>query len=639
MDTTIRTSLPDLPICNLSPTIEFGEEFEPLDQTLAKKHIVQDDDCAISDVLYQKYAFKASRDNIQDDFFNHSVKSLPSTSFQNVSATASLSFTQSDSIQNAFQQSFNLTTTSTHSLNLENSFKSPLSRRSKSFTDIPNLICTSPFSQSNASIDLTQEDDDDDAEDNEGVLLSDDEINYSIWKADKTFHGKEDPLDNSSSSSDIECVSPLTKRKTMPYFKTLEDLDAYLDTPSPVVSTKSSESRSPNKSVLSKERAEFGILDAAPSQPFTLSQPPSLTIDNKTDSSQVAINWEEASFLDSPTGVPLKRLSSSGNHKFKELLNIPNTESNENDEDIDEFDLLVLEKKDSSDSVSKNTLPSGMDRLLIGEINLNTLSEPSLPISSAPDIPISTEPAPSAPDQLEVNGQVYTVRICHEPKPDFVLLSEAELMQHLYKYGIKPLKRHQAIKLLEFIYNQTHPIMMPLDEPKKTEQQQHLVRSKSTPVASSRPSAHLLHMASPDCLTPIEGDPKTGYKFRDAPGAELIRFSQAVPPDLCDDFEFYVLQTNVTKKTPQPLMPLHIAWHNLLCANPHLHESVLMFEPIDLQEIYMYFKQMGHRYDPKELKCFFDRRCIIFRYELAPPSKPVQRHVRKQPRKKPSLKF
>lgn len=624
MDTTLRTSLHDLPVCILSPTIEFGQE---LDQTMAKEHAVHDGDCAVSDVLYQKYAFKATHDDSHDNFLNHSAKTL--------------SFTQSDSIQNAFQHSFNLSAVSTHSLNLKHSFKSPLSRKSKSFTDIPALICTSPFSHSDASIDLTQ-DDDDDAEDNEGVLLSDDEINYSIWKADKTFHGKEDPLDKSSSSSDNNCVSPLTKRKTMPYFKTLDDLDAYLDTP-PAVPTKSSESRSPNKSVLSKERAEFGILDAAPSQYFSLSQTTSLTIDNMADSSQVPINWAEASFLDSPTEVPLKRLSSSGNHKFKELLNIPNAESNGIDEDIDEFDLLVLEKKDSSNSVSNNTLPSGMDRLLMGEINLNTLSEPSLPTSSAPDIPISTEPAACAPAQLEVNGQVYTVRICHESKPDFVLLSEAELMQNLYKYGIKPLKRHQAIKLLEFIYNQTHPIMVPLDEPKKAEQQQHLVRSKSSPVPSSskssKPSARLLHTASNDCLTPTETDPKTGYKFQDAPGAELMRFSQAVPPGLCDDFEFYVLQTNVTKKTPQPLLPLHIAWHNLLCANPHLHESVLMFEPIDLQEIYMHFKQMGHRYDPKELKCFFDRRCIIFRYELAPPSKPVQRHVRKQPRKNPSLKF
>lgn len=622
---------------------------------------MQTDDCAISEVLYQKYAHVEQH----DDFLNHSAKSLPSTSFQ-----ASLSFTQSDSIQNAFQCSFNLTeVSSTHSLlNVDHSFKSPLNRKSTSFTDKPalrlltrksnsftdklalsplnrksdsftldkpDLICTSPFSHSDASIDLTQDDEDvDDAE--EGVLLSDDEINYSIWKADKTFRGKDEdePLDkSSSSSSDINCVSPLTKKKTMPYFKTLEDLDAYLDTPSPVVSTKSSESRSPNKSVLSKERAEFGILDAALSQPFTLSQPPSLPT---AEPPQVPIDWSEVSFLDSPTELPLKRLSSLGNQKFNELLNMPTTESIPvDDDDFDEFDRLVMEKKNDSSTSSTNTLPSGMDRLLMGEINLDTLAEPS-----APEIPISTEP-----DQLEVNGQVYTVRICDEPKPDFVSLSEAELMQHLYKYGIKPLKRHQAVKLLEFIYNQTHPIMMPLEEPKENEKQQQLVRSKSTPVATSsqasKPRAPLLQVASTDCLTPTEADkPKTEvYKFKDASGVELLRFSQAVPPDLCDPFEFYVMQTNVTKKTPQPLLPLHIAWHNLLCANPQLHESVLMFEPIDLQEIYIHFKHMGHRYDPKELKLFFDRRCIIFRYELAPPTKQAQRHVRKQPRKKPSSKF
>lgn len=641
-------------------------------QTLTKEYAVEDDspisdavqtdDCAISEVLYQKYAHVEQH----DDSLNHSAKSLPSTSFH-----ASLTFTESDSIQNAFQRSFNLTKVSpTHSLlNVDHSFKSPLSRKSNSFTDKralrsltrksisftdklalsplscksdsltldkPDIICTSPFSHSDASIDLTQDDEDADDAD-EGVLLSDDEINYSIWKADKTFRGKDEDerLDkSSSSSSDVNFVSPLTKKKTMPYFKTLEDLDAYLDTPSPVVSTKSSESRSPNKSVLSKERAEFGILDAALSQPFTLSQPPSLPT---TEPPQVPIDWSEVSFLDSPTELPLKRFSSIGNQKFNELLNMPTTESIpvNDDDNFDEFDRLVMEKKNDSSTSSTNTLPSGMDRLLMGEINLDTLSEPS-----APEIPISTEP-----DQLEVNGQVYTVRICDEPKPDFISLSETELLQHLYKYGIKPLKRHQAVKLLEFIYNQTHPIMMPLEESKKKENQQQLVRSKSTPVVTSsqvgKPRAPLLQMASTDCLTPTEADkPKTEvYKFKDASGVDLLRFSQAVPPDLCDPFEFYVVQTNVTKKTPQPLLPLHIAWHNLLCANPQLHESVLMFEPIDLQEIYMHFKQMGHRYDPKELKLFFDRRCIIFRYELAPPTNQAQRHVRKQPRKKPRSKF
>ncbi|KAH8406835.1 hypothetical protein KR222_005550 [Zaprionus bogoriensis] len=638
IDLTQEQDSPELPVDTSNPrasvcAIEFGEEFDVMEEPAS-----QPEDCAISDVLLKKYAFKAVEEAADGNFFNSSmpdsVKSTASSSSHNVTSSASLSFTQSDSVQHAFQRSFSFT-----SANLEQSFKSPLSRKSNSFTDRPAVVAASPFSHSDASIDLTQ---DDDGEESDGVLLSDDEINYSIWKADKTFRGMQAaPDSNSSSESDTDCVSPLTKRKTMPYFKTLDDLDAYLDA-SPAAAApaevEASNSRSPNKSLLSRERAEFGILDAALSQPMTLSQLPT----EDKDKDKVAIDWAEASFLETPPELPLKRLSSSHNHKFKELLNMPNPAANPSDDDeFDEFDCLVLGKPNKSPVPAANSsgVPSGLDRLLMGEINTDTLSEASVASSS--------KPAADTPQQLEVNGQVYTVRICNEAKPDFVLMPEAELLQQLYKYGIRPLKRKQAVKLLEFIYNQTHPIMLPLEEPPQpSEPLQHvLARSKSTPVASSSSKskaarARLQHAASNECLTPtVEQDTTTSYDFRDAPGADLLYFSQAMPPALCDDFECYVLQTNVTKKTPQPLLPLHIAWHNLLCANPSFHESVLMFEPIDLQQIYVYFKQvLGLRYDPKDLKGFFDRRCIIFRYALATPAQQAQRHVRKKPRKKASSK-
>ncbi|EDW37720.1 GL21333 [Drosophila persimilis] len=272
-----------------------------------------------------------------------------------------------------------------------------------------------------------------------------------------------------------------------------------------------------------------------------------------------------------------------------------------------------------------------------------TISESESPVNEIESTPINQPTASSevysissdeVPDQLEVNGNVYTVRVCHTPKPDFTQLAESEILQQLYNYGIKPLKRKQAVKMLEFIYNQTHPIMQPV-EPRELSQRQEdpMPRSKSTPVMSEKPRSRPIVSDNNDvCLTPTE--PIQGFKFNtNAPGKDLLRFSQSVPPSLSDDFEFYVLQTNVTKKTPQPIVPLHIAWHNLLCANPKLHESVLMYEPIDLQEVYLHLKQMGHRYEPKDLKCFFDRRCIIFRYELAAPAKQAERHVRKKPRK------
>ncbi|KAH8302009.1 hypothetical protein KR044_001801, partial [Drosophila immigrans] len=553
----------------------FDDEPDDVNCTLGKP-----EDVVISKELYAKYAHKTIMDEDEDkdkDF--------------------SLNTSQLSSFATSFNLSAARTPKSLKHNSLEQSFKTPLSRQSVSFND-----------KSDVSIDLTQDSAGEEEDDN-GVLLSDDEINYSIWQADKT-------------QRDLEQTASKAKRKTMPYFQTLEDLDAFLDArpSSPAVAIKSSNSHSPNKSALSKERAEFGILDAAPSQPCTLSQLPS------SDTSQVHIDWTDASFLDTPPEQALKRYSSSS-HKFKQLISsIPSAAANDVEDELDEFDRMVFQNaKDAKLPGLPDQVPSGLDRLLNAEINLDTLP------ATAP--PVTPAKADTAAEQLEVNGQLYSVRVCLSPKPDYVLMPEAELLQQLYKYGIKPLKRKQAVKLLEFIYNQTHPIMLPLVEPQV--QPKALARSKSTPVPSKsiKPRPALLHSASNDCLTPTEQNPTASYKFRDATGSELLRFSQTMSPALCDDFEFYVLQTNVTKKTAQPLLPLHVAWHNLLCANPSLHESVLMYEPIDLQEIYQYLKQLGHRYDPKDLKCFFDRRCIIFRYELAPSNKQVQRHVRKKPKK------
>ncbi|KAH8257368.1 hypothetical protein KR038_007834, partial [Drosophila bunnanda] len=485
------------------------------------------------------------------------------------------------------------------SLSTDNSFKSPVNWKIDSSAEKrePLPITPSPCRNSDVSVDLTQNSDDD----NDVILLSDEEINYSIWKANKSTKAVSNFEDESSDNSSLS--SPVAKKRAVPLFQTEEDLDAFL---------KAGCSRSPNKSMLSKERAEFGILDAAPSQPFSFSQLQSPVSRHDSPSSS-DINWAEASFLD----APVKPLGRKRSHKFDDLLTIiPEPVERNSDNDFDEFDQLVFETKKDSTTAGSETeaIPSGLDLLLTSEIKMPAVEPAELSVPK------------DVPDQLEVAGNVYAISVCHKPKPDFANLPESEILQLLYNYGIKPLKRKQAVKMLEFIYNQTHPIMQAL--PSRPEP---IVRSKSTPVMSAKPRSQLAKSnPTEDCLTPTE--PKKDFKFNDASGDELLRFSQSLPPSLCDDFEFYILQTNVSKKTPQPLVPLHIAWHNLLCANPRLHESVLMYEPIDLQEIYLYLKQMGHRYDPKELRGFLDRRCIIFRYELAAPAKQTARHIRKMPK-------
>ncbi|XP_037719494.1 structure-specific endonuclease subunit SLX4 isoform X1 [Drosophila subpulchrella] len=624
-----KTSFEDKPIddiIDLTQEFEMSDLNEPTPKTalpesgssgdILLNYSSQEESCPISKELFLKYAkvdtfplWKAE-DEDKDDFCISSeseLKSSEKSSFHleiintpNDSKRSS-SFSEMNFSRNSMRRSVSLST--------DQSFKSPLNWKMNLSPEKRVSPAASPYKHSDASVDLTQNSEDE----SDVVLLSDEEINYSIWKANKT--AKDLNVDDDSSDSCF--ASPVTKKRAIPQFQTEDDLDAFLKSFS-ADGNSSQSSHSPNKSSLSKERAEFGILDAAPSQPFSLSELQSPV--RKESPSNGDINWAEASFLDAPA-KPLARRSS---HKFNELLAKISKPDNSSDDDFDEFDQMVFKStKDASNVAEANVTPSGLDLLLKGEIKTTTIPEPSAP----------KQQAPTVPQQVEVDGNVYTVRVCHTPKPDFTTLSEPEILQQLYNYGIKPLKRKQAVKMLEFIYNQTHPIMKTAavqDWPPRLEP---IVRSKSTPVMMEKPHSKLIKSTTEVSLTPTE--PKKDFKFKDAFGDELLRFSQSLPPSLCDDFETFVLQTNVSKKTPQPLVPLHIAWHNLLCANPQLHESVLMYEPIDLQEVYLYLKHLGHRYDPKDLKTFLDRRCIIFRYDLTAPDKQAERHVRRHP-KKPS---
>lgn len=48
---------------------------------------------------------------------------------------------------------------------------------------------------------------------------------------------------------------------------------------------------------------------------------------------------------------------------------------------------------------------------------------------------------------------------------------------------------------------------------------------------------------------------------------------------------------------PWCLVPLHIAWHNLVKANVELRKAVLKYEPINIQELKKFFKTIEMTFD------------------------------------------
>lgn len=43
-------------------------------------------------------------------------------------------------------------------------------------------------------------------------------------------------------------------------------------------------------------------------------------------------------------------------------------------------------------------------------------------------------------------------------------------------------------------------------------------------------------------------------------------------------------------------LPLQIAWHNFLSLYPEIKESILFYEPIQLEVIHQMLKDLGHKY-------------------------------------------
>nr|XP_014097134.1 structure-specific endonuclease subunit SLX4 isoform X2 [Bactrocera oleae] len=394
----------------------------------------------------------------------------------------------------------------------ENSFN-----RSENATNARNLDNLNKSATSSELVLSTEEVNNDREDSSEDcIVLSEDEINYSIWRADMNNFGPESP--NSSLNEDDE------------------DL---VQDPCVVLSTSALADRS-------TELLEYGILDNI-SEPLT----------------------QPSEIMSSPTHQP----------ELKGALSTT---------------LLA---------------PVGLDGLLNGNINFNKSKQKGTTL----DVQSYTRPSELSeypPDEYEISGRIYTIRIVTDPKPEFMQKSESEILKQLYEFGIKPLKRKQAVKLLEFIYNSTHPLIL-----KQTPiQKNYRFPDKSDKGPSNQIISHANKLNLKDCF-----------------GSQIQLLKNELQLGL--DCEDYVFQTNVTKKTSRPLLPLHIAWYNLVSSSISLNETILAYQPIDLQEIHVFFKEIGYRFEPKDIKAFLDKRCIIFRYDMTQPDRQVERHIRKHKKK------
>lgn len=439
---------------------------------------------------------------------------------------------------------------------LENNtiFKTPTKTKSlssvkTSSTNVKSI--QSPFVQED-SIDLT--DNDSAAEEDDCLILSDEEINYSIWKANKTLNFKTESISElqdlyKENEQDLRELTldfgheVINSPKHNLNFSLIHLMDnCKLDKKSTSCLSNFDNDVEPICSqylakpvnALHKERQEFGIME---------SNSPAFTASQLKESITAEEALAEASFLESPSE---KRISINSNKKFNQLFSdITNNHSTNTDsfDDYDEFDRLVYGSPKKTSAANTSTLPpAGFSQLLNAEISFNAQDTVQFTTPTKQKIsPFKKCNTQTPPQELELNGHKYVVRLTYSPKPDFCQQSDAELLKQLYNFGIKPLKRKHAVLTLEYIYNQTHPLVV-------DENDSNIWQEKNTDFELSPLQSPIKSTVSSSQISSIKSNSAATKKinFQDCDGKKLLQHSNFICPHLPG--EEYIFQTNVSKK-------------------------------------------------------------------------------------------
>ncbi|CAB3220919.1 unnamed protein product [Arctia plantaginis] len=222
------------------------------------------------------------------------------------------------------------------------------------------------------------------------------------------------------------------------------------------------------------------------------------------------------------------------------------------------------------------------------------------------------------------------------PMLDYALLTTPQRNKELDKYGLKPFKRKRAIQILTHLYNQTHPVIETyLDDeqqsPPKKRRQDSSIPLEVTPTTLPLQSPRKLESGNPNAKSPrkqvtmrssksprniIEDNENMNSPRKKQNCSQANVNTYEITSDLpnikcvhCDP-EDWVFQKREKAKVHSCRVPLHIAFHNYVSSRRSLREAILKYEPVNIDIIHKDLVSYGHRYDPKDLLRFLDKKCI-----------------------------
>ncbi|KAK5648512.1 hypothetical protein RI129_003404 [Pyrocoelia pectoralis] len=171
------------------------------------------------------------------------------------------------------------------------------------------------------------------------------------------------------------------------------------------------------------------------------------------------------------------------------------------------------------------------------------------------------------------------------PSTNYNEMNTPKIERELEKFGIKPLKRKQGIKLLNYIYDSTHPVLNHTDAINVNDNLEDSImkRRKINPT--------------------FQGDNK-----KETNVTKLV-------DNALGEREELIFEKTQSKSVASCRIPLHIVWYNLVASDPDLHKSILLYEPLNLEFLHKTIRKHGYKFHVEDLMRFLDKKCITIRTE------------------------
>ncbi|KAF5291338.1 hypothetical protein FQA39_LY03489 [Lamprigera yunnana] len=192
------------------------------------------------------------------------------------------------------------------------------------------------------------------------------------------------------------------------------------------------------------------------------------------------------------------------------------------------------------------------------------------------------------------------------PMANYSEMSTPKIVKELDKYGLKPLKRHRGVQLLKHIYESTHPIVN-----KNVDHE-----ADSDGCIKKKRKAHTFSDFSLQSSKKLIVDDNQDLHLN---SKENDDFHNPKPIKITDNIlgknEPLIFERKQSRRVLSCMVPLHIAWHNLVASDQELEKKILLYEPLPLETLCTTLKSNGFRYHIQDVINFLDRKCVTIRIE------------------------